>query len=33
MEPVLEMAPAEQKLCSSHLQARSPLQSKLDGAV
>ena len=33
MEPVLETAPAEQKLGSSHLPARLPLQSKLDGAA
>jgi hypothetical protein len=33
MEPVLETDPSEQKLGSSHLPARSPIPSKLDGAI
>jgi hypothetical protein len=33
MEPVLETDPAQQKLGSSHLPARSPMLPKLYGAV
>jgi hypothetical protein len=33
MEPVLETGPSEQDLGSSHLPARSPMPSKLDGAI